>query len=121
MPLKVEQNKLTVATLDTAQMRNAALILESEALVASMRTILRGFASIILESLISHSSGVSPFQTVVISGGTLFQTVVSSDGTPFRAGLPWLLQTVEVRTISGFSKIVEIRKLSWSLQSTGST
>ncbi|GBL99640.1 hypothetical protein AVEN_68889-1 [Araneus ventricosus] len=38
MPLKVEKNKLTVATLDMAQMRNAAPILESEALVTSTRT-----------------------------------------------------------------------------------
>ncbi|GBO39571.1 hypothetical protein AVEN_162125-1 [Araneus ventricosus] len=154
MLLKVEENKLTVAKLDIAQMRNAALILESEALVASTRTILRGFASTILESLISHSSGVFPFQTLVSSGGTPFQTVVSiggtpfqtvvssggtpfqtvvsssgtpfetvvsSGGTPFRAGHPWFLQTVEIHTLSGFSKIVEVRNLSWSLQSTGST
>ncbi|GBN93936.1 hypothetical protein AVEN_251360-1 [Araneus ventricosus] len=70
MPLKVEKNKLTVETSDMAQMRDAALILESDALVASTGTILRGFASTKLESLISHSSGVSPFQTVVSSGGS---------------------------------------------------
>ncbi|GBM54087.1 hypothetical protein AVEN_247701-1 [Araneus ventricosus] len=43
MPLKVEKNKLTVATLDIAQMRNAAPILESEALVTSARKVKSGF------------------------------------------------------------------------------
>ncbi|GBM73156.1 hypothetical protein AVEN_30045-1 [Araneus ventricosus] len=96
MPLKVEKNKLTVATLDMAQMRNAALILESEALVASTRP--HNSPRLCLHNSCSHSSGVSPL--VVSSGGTPFPKVVSSGGSGIRAGLPWFLQTVEVRKLS---------------------
>ncbi|GBM48193.1 hypothetical protein AVEN_72472-1 [Araneus ventricosus] len=108
MPLKVEKNKITVATIDMAQMRNAALILGSGVLVASTRTILPGFASTVLESYnftqrtasFSHSSGVSTFQTLVSNGGSAFKTEVSSGDSGFPAGLPWFIQTVEVRTFS---------------------
>ncbi|GBN68501.1 hypothetical protein AVEN_111523-1, partial [Araneus ventricosus] len=74
MPLEAGKNKLTVATLDMAQMRNAAPILESEALVTSTRTpkfkifealppqFLFREQWLLVESLLSHGSGVSPFQ-----------------------------------------------------------
>ncbi|GBL85536.1 hypothetical protein AVEN_134380-1, partial [Araneus ventricosus] len=76
-----------------AQMKNAAPILDSEALVTSTRTHkLKIFEALppqflfreqwlLVESLLSHGSGVSPFQDNISSGGTGFRAVVSNSGS----------------------------------------
>ncbi|GBM82123.1 hypothetical protein AVEN_20646-1 [Araneus ventricosus] len=74
-------------------MRNAAPILDSEALVTFTRTHkLKIFEALppqflfreqwlLVESLLSHGSGISPFQDNISSGGTGFRSVVSKGGS----------------------------------------
>ncbi|GBO37036.1 hypothetical protein AVEN_213199-1 [Araneus ventricosus] len=78
-----------------AQMRNAAPILDSEALVTSTRThkfkifealppqFLFREQWLLVESLLSHGSGVSPFQDNISSGGTGFRAMVSNSGSGY--------------------------------------
>ncbi|GBN86082.1 hypothetical protein AVEN_207247-1 [Araneus ventricosus] len=122
MPLKVEKNKLTV------EMRNAAPILESEVLVTSTRTynsqifealppqFLFREQLLLVESLLSHGNGVSPFRAnqqspkaaPVSSHQRRLQLEVSKGGsTRFLI----FSKMTNVRTLSRFSKALAIRRI----------